>query len=258
MSVFIGTEQTSIYAVYNSAISLINSLINAALAAPQNSLGQIINTETEKAKKIVHEYEFTAILVAMILFSTTMAMILPFVRMYTSGVNDADYIHPQIAILMVIIAVLQIIHIPSGRCIELSGNFKAVRNIQSVTFVLLATLSAIGAAQYGVIGLLVAKMITNIVLAAMEIVYAHSKVVCIPVKNFLRVLVPNLLIASSISWIEYTILKNAVLSWGTFILAGFALVLLNSLVAMTVGILFYRSEMVSAWERYSRVLHLKK
>ncbi len=258
MSVFVGTVQTSVYAVYNSVVSLISNFINTALIAPQNALGQIINTEKEKAKEIVQEYEFTAILIAMVLFSTTMAMILPFVRVYTAGVNDANYIQPQIAVLLVVTGVLQIIHIPSGRCIELSGDFKAVRNIQLVTFILLAVLSIIGALWDGLCGLLWAKLLTNVVLAAMEIVYAHKKIIQISEKDYLRILVPYLIITTITSGAEFNLLKNVNLNWMQFIITGVGLILVNTLVMLVVGMLLYKDEMMVLWNRYSRVLHLRK
>lgn len=258
MSVFVGTAQTSVYAVYNSVVSLISNFINTALIAPQNALGQIINTEKEKAKAIVHEYEFTAILIAMTLFSTTMALILPFVRVYTAGVGDVDYIQPLVAILLVVTGVLQIIHIPSGRCIELSGDFRAVRNIQLVTFILLAVLSVVGALWQGLVGLLLAKLLTNVMLAAMEIIYAHKNIIQISEKEYLKILVPYLVITTIVSGAEYAFLDNASLNWVLFIIIGVGLVLVNSLIMIGFGILLYKNEMKILWNRYSKVLHLRK
>lgn len=257
MSVFVGTVQTSVYAVYYSAVSLISNLIDTALVAPQNALGQIINTERERTKDIVHEYEFTAVLVTTILFSTTLALIIPFIRLYTMGVNDVNYIQPQIAILLVLIAVLQIIHIPSGRCIELSGDFKTVRNIQLTTFFMLVVFSFFGGLRLGLNGLLLAKLIATLALAFMEIRYTHKKILRTPLKNYTSILIPNLIAGTIVAGMEFLILINISLTWSAFLLTGIALVFLNGLFFLAFGYLLYNKEIKALWNRYSRFLHMK-
>lgn len=258
MSIFVGTVQTSVYAVYNSVVSIISNFANTTLMAPQNSLGQIINTEKGHAKDIIREYEYTTILVAAILFSTTLALIMPFVRLYTAQINDANYIQPNIAILLVLISVLQIIHIPSGRCIELSGDFSAVKKIQLTTFVLLALLSILGAWLFGLIGLLMAKLITNIILATMEIYYAHTVILESNVSGYLRILLPNMTIVCLITFFEYRILCDVSVNLLTFLCYGMILVVFNSLLILMFGKLCYKDQMNEILYRYRKYLHFSK
>lgn len=255
MSVFVGMIQTSVYTVYNSVVALMSNFINTALLAPQNSLGQIINTEKEKARQVVHEYEYTAVLIATILFSTTTALIIPFIRVYTVGVNDTNYIQPLVGLLLIAIAVLQIIHIPSGRCIELSGDFKAVRNIQLITFCFLAGMSLVGALVAGLIGLLFAKLLTNLALATMEIIYAHKKILNVRITRYMNILLPNIFFASIISWLEFWILKDTVLNWFLFVICGFSLLLINTITMISVGLIFYRKDLQTIWHRYCGVIY---
>lgn len=255
MSVFVGTIQTSVYTVYNSVVALMSNFINTALLAPQNSLGQIINTEKEKAKQVVLEYEYTAILIATIIFSTTTALIIPFVRLYTLGVNDTNYIQPLIGLLLVAIAVLQIIHVPSGRCIELSGDFKAVKNIQLITFCLLAGLSLVGALLSGLKGLLMAKLLTNIILATMEIVYAHKNILNMQISRYINLLLPNIVFASTVSGLEFFALRDMGMSWFLFFILGVSLLVINSILVIGIGCIFCKKEINSVWCRYSNIVY---
>lgn len=240
MSVFVGTLQASVYVVYNSIVSIINSFLNIATSAPQNALGQIINTEKQKLKYTMKEYEGTVMFMSVLLLSTTLALIVPFVRFYTMGVTDVAYIQPVLAIILVVISATQIIHIPSGRCIELSGSFKIVRNIQLVTFVALTVFSAIGIYIYDLIGLLLAQLITNLVLAGMEIGYAHIKIVEGSVKDFFQLLIPHILLAVVLSWCEFKILFSVQLNILTFAILGVAVFSINTVIILVFEYVFFR------------------
>ena len=249
MAVFVGTSQTSIYTVYNSVMSLIHNFSNVALNAPQNALGQILNSEKQRVKKTLDEYEYTSVLIISILLSVTMALYIPFIKLYTADVTDANYIQPEIALLLVLITLTQMIHIPSGKCIELSGKFKVVKTIQIITFVSLLILSMAGALIKGLMGLLIAKLITNIILASVEIGYAHIKVVEKSLKRFLLILCPNIAIAATLAFVEYKLMFSIEVTIIRFLICGILLLMVNSLVLVGFGRVFYSEVIKSLFNR---------
>ena len=253
LAVFVGTLQTSVYVVYNSVISVISNLINTALTAPQNALGQIINSEKEKVKKTVIEYEYSALLISAILLTSTMALIIPFVRFYTTGVNDINYIQPSVAIILVLISASQLIHIPSGKCIELSGDFKAVKRIQLTTFFLLAVLSIVGASSAGLIGLLTAQLVTNVVLAWMEISYAHRKIIN-DTTGFLKMLYPHIGLALLLSVLECGLLYEVQINWISFVGIGLIVVIVNAVLFCLWGYVFFRAQMLPIFTRLTKII----
>lgn len=258
MSTFVGTVQTSIYAVYNSVMSIVHNFTNVALNAPQNALGQIINTEKDKLKNTLNEYEYTSVFISCVLLSATMVLYIPFVRIYTDGVTDVDYIQPQIAVFLVLITISQMIHIPSGKCIELSGSFKVAKKIQLATLILLAVFSTVGAVVGGLMGLLAAKLATNLVLAAMEIIYAHTKISKGTLLSYLLTVLPNVAVASVISFAEYRVLYEMELNLFGFFAAGVIVVTVNALVLLLFGLIFYPKLIKNLFFRAKKLLPLKK
>lgn len=258
MSTFVGTVQTSIYAVYNSVMSIIHNFTNVALNAPQNALGQIINTEKDKLKKTLEEYEYTSVFLASVLLSATMALYIPFIRIYTDGVTDVDYIRPEIALLLVLITVTQMIHIPSGKCIELSGNFKIAKKIQMITLVMLAAFSAAGAYLNGLIGLLVAKLATNLILAAMEVGYTHTKIAEGTLGSFFVTVIPNVAVLSAMAFAEYKLLADIQMDLLMFFFAGVAVVTVNTAVLLLFGLIFYPKLIKKLFIRAKNLIIKKK
>ncbi len=258
MSTFVGTVQTSIYAVYNSVMSIVHNFTNVALNAPQNALGQIINTEKDKLKKTLEEYEYTSVLSSSVLLSATMALYIPFVRIYTKGVTDVDYIQPEIALLLVLITITQMIHIPSGKCIELSGKFKITKKIQILTLVTLAVFSTIGAYFNGLIGLLLAKLATNFILAAMEVGYTHTRIAKGTLGRFFAIVLPNVVVSSLVAFAEYRVLLNAHMNLFTFFIAGVIVVIFNSAVLLLFGLVFYKKLIKQLFARAKGLITRKK
>lgn len=240
LAVFVGTLQTSVYFVFNSVIAIVNNIVNTTLLAPQNALGQIINSDQERLGETMKEYEFTSLIISSTLLATTMALIIPFIRIFTARINDVEYVQPVIAILLLLITATQIVHIPSGKCIELSGNFKVVRRIQLVAFSMLTVLSIIGVYYYGLTGLLIAKLFTNIILAILEIRYAHTKIIRGSLISFLWITIPNIIIACVLAAIESVVLYNAHISVFSFVVIGFILLIMNLAVLILFGYLFNR------------------
>lgn len=255
LAVFVGTLQTSVYVVYNSVINIINNLINTALVAPQNALGQIINSEKEKVKKTVMEYEYSALLISSILLTSTIALIIPFIRFYTADVNDINYIQPSVAILLVLIAATQLIHIPSGKCIELSGDFKTVKRIQLTTFVLLAVSSVVGASTSGLIGLLIVRLLTNTILAWMEISYAHKTIIK-DSTGFGRILLLHVGFAAVLSAVECSLLYNYQINLLKFMLLGLSVVVVNVLMFGLLSYTFFKPLMLHLIARFRSIVKL--
>lgn len=254
IATFIGAAFTSVYAVYNSVISIITNYVHVVLSAPQNALGQVINHEKDRLKSILEEYEYIAILASTIFFSTTMVLLIPFIRLYTTNVNDVNYIVPAIAAIMVLTSLLQIIHIPSGQCIELSGNFRVVRNIQTFSCITLIVLSALGGTLYGFIGILAAKLATNVVLALFEIVYTHSKIAENTLARFMQLLFPNFGVAFILTFIEYRLLFEVNVNIFEFLLLGIVVLTINAAVILVFSKIFYNELLGKVINRFARIL----
>ena len=250
-----GTLMMSVYTVYNSVVSIVANFIQVFLTSPKNALGQVVNSEKQNLRKILHEYEYVVVLVSMALLSTTMALIIPFIKIYTAGISDVDYIVPLIPVLLVLTFYSQLIHIPSGQCIELSGNFRVARKIQTVALIVLAVCSALGVVFLGLIGLLLAKIFTNLILAIAEITFTHTKIVPNSINDFLKVMIPNFLLSATMTFAEYKMLLSMKINIIEFFIAGIVVVIINVTILFIFNFVFYRNDF---WRILNRFLSLLK
>lgn len=261
ISTFISTIVASIYAVYNGVYSIISNIINAALIAPRNALGQIMNDGNMKRASlsaIYDEYEWTSGFIISVLFSTSFALTIPFVNMYTNDVADVNYIDKTLATLFVLNSVFQMIHIPSGTCIEVSGHFKAVKIIQTVAAVLIIVTSVIGALKWGVYGIMVAKLITSILLTILEVYYTRTRILKSPILDFFKNVMPALIVATAISVFEYNLLEDIQFTVVRFLLYGSVILVVNLIIVSSVCILFNRKAFIAMKNRVATITRRRR
>ena len=84
--------------------------------------------------------------------------IIPFIRLYTKGVNDVNYIYPWLPLMFCLVKLLDRIRIVSGNLTGLAGYAKKVSVISLVEAFLNLTLSLIFVQIWGINGVLVATV----------------------------------------------------------------------------------------------------
>ena len=242
ISVFVSTVDASIYAVYNTVITLIKSIETAVINAPRMSLGYLIaenDLSSERVKKVYNEYEFTAIFSASFLLGVTMVMIMPFISVYSAEFTDASYSNWYIAILLIITCLVECIHIPSGVLITMSGHFKEGKKIQIIAGLVLLVTLGISVVFWGMNGIIVAVLLTAIVLAFMEIFYAKRVLLKDNLFGFAKNLAVNV-IANLILITIGLSLNITVSNFSEFFVIALGVFIINTLVIIVINYFFCR------------------
>ena len=230
-----GTMLASVYYVYNQVLLMLKTLLHSVIDAPRHSLGQLM---TEREKKdvwpVFAQYEYIAFLAVFVILTTCGSLIMPFIGLYTSDFADANYYDSVIAFMMVIIAVIEMIHIPSGHLLNMAGLFRVCRNIQVSSCLLLIVTMAVGGVLWGVYGMLIAILLCAVLLAVLEMGYVHTKFFPGKLPALLYRLLPLAIFGAALCWLEIYLLPP-VNSYFSFLLWGIILGAGNVLGAVAVG-----------------------
>jgi len=229
-----GTMLASVYAVYNSVFVMIKALLHAAIDAPRLGFGQMLTERSrEEVWPVYKQYEFLAIIFTFIAMTTGAALIMPFIRLYTSGIDDINYYDLTIAILMILIGMVEMIHIPSGHLINMSGNFRISKYFQIIACaVLIVSMSVLGM-LYGVYGMLVSLLVVAILLAVMEIGFIHTRFFEHKVMEFAGILVPFAIAGVAVSCFEMKFI-NDVSGYPMLLVYAIIVLLVNALICLAV------------------------
>ena len=133
------------------------------------------------------------------------------------------------------------IHTPSGTIICVSGHFKAARNIQTVACIVSVILLISGGYLFGLYGIMGTLLITSIVLAVLEIWYAHKKIFNKSVKNFIYKICLNFFITLVLCYL-WNIMNIRFNSYTSFLISGLIIFITNTLVILLVNCLFFKED----------------
>lgn len=250
-----GTALASVYAVYNNVFLMLKNLLHSIIDAPRHSLGQLLTErKREDVWPVFAAYEYVAFLAIFVMLTTCCTLILPFIGLYTDGFTDnINYYDLLIALLMVITAATEMVHIPSGHLLNMAGCFRVSRNFQIVTCGVLVISMVLGGYFWGVYGMLSAVLLCAVLLAVLEIGYVHTRFFQKTFLKLLRLLLPLVISGTALCYMEMR-LPIVIRSYWQFILYGILFVILNGLAAVTVSLIFNRKVFLSLLRRAKGLL----
>lgn len=128
ISTFCSLALSSVYAVYNLVFSTLNSMINTANAGLGFVLGQNYYKDRNRFLKIYDLYCSAYTSVVFIIITVAYILIEPFIKIYTNGIRDIDYIISGLGLLFAIINIMSGVRAVAARLITVSGNADVTKN----------------------------------------------------------------------------------------------------------------------------------
>lgn len=107
ISMFCGLKYVSVYAVYNLVYSALTALVSMVRNSTNYVLGQSYHKDHKSFLEIYKAYSSFQVCLGAIFSSTSMVLIIGFVKLYTRGVNDINYIDYVAAFLFALNIILE-------------------------------------------------------------------------------------------------------------------------------------------------------
>lgn len=194
LSIFMSTSLSSIYSVYNMVFVALNGVLFTIYNAVNYNLGKDYSYDIEKYKKTHDLYNSIFMSLITILMSVAYILIIPFVKLYTSGVNDINYIYKGLPLLFCLVHLLSWSRYVSGNLSDISGYVKQTSYISVIEAVLNIVLSIVLVRFLGIIGVLLG----TVIVLPIKVVYltwlSDKKILKRSVFNTLKILFTNYLI----------------------------------------------------------------
>ncbi len=124
LSVFCNLKVVSIYAIYNMIFTAINGLINSIHSGCYYVLGQTYNQEKERYSKVHDCYDVYYMAFVFSMMTVTYILIIPFIKLYTAGATDLNYVDNILPVMFCLINLLSSCRITNSNLIKISGHAK--------------------------------------------------------------------------------------------------------------------------------------
>ena len=159
LSIFVSTQLSSVYSIYNLVFTNINVLLNAVYSSVVYILGQTYHDNLNKYAKI-HDIFTSVFLGGMtILMSIAYVLIIPFVELYTQGVTDIEYAYPALPVLFCLVQIISWSRYVTGNLTAVAGYAKYTGGVSMIEAIINVVLSVVLVQQFGIVGVLIATVV---------------------------------------------------------------------------------------------------
>ena len=239
LSMFISTQISSVYGIYNMVFTNLNVLLNAVYTSVNYTLGQTFHEDKEKYKKL-HD-AFTSIFMGTmtILMCIAYVMILPFVKLYTKGVTDVNYIYEYLPVMFCLVQIISWSRYISGNLTALAGYVKQTSRVSLIEALTNIVLSIVLVHRFGLIGVLAATVIA----LPLKVIYctylSDKKILNRSCWKTISILGINYLFFAAVV-IGSRFINIQMNSWGVFLKYGVIVSIIMVITGITLNILVNR------------------
>ena len=177
LTFFSNPLEVSVYSVYMLVINSIKDLAVSLSGGIDSWFGNLLAKGDNKTlNENLKLYEFFYFSIVAILFACTMSLELPFVKVYTAGITDADYIRPSFAYIMIFAELVMAIRIPYNSIVLSAGHFKQTQFGAWIEAGLNVSISCILVKKYGIVGVAVGTLIAMLYRTTEYIIYSSKNI----------------------------------------------------------------------------------
>lgn len=176
LTYFCGLEVVSVYALYTLIFDMVSTLIANFNEGFSFKLGQLFNSDRKKFDKLFNVYERFYIGISFALYTVCCILIIPFIKLYTTGITDIEYVLPLLPLMFAVIKILVSGRALSGIVATCAGHFKLTQNRAIIEAIINITVSIVCVIFLGIYGVLIGTIVALLYRANDMIIYANSKI----------------------------------------------------------------------------------
>lgn len=252
LTLFADLYSVAVYSVYNMIVTNIQNLVISFASGMEALFGDMLaRGEQDQLHKTFSNYETLLSVIGVILFGTTLSMILPFVALYTEGISDVTYHVPLLAVFLTLAGLLYCLRLPYHSLVIAAGHFRQTKGAAYAEAAINVTLSVILVRAYGIPGVAFATMLATAIRFIYYVVYLSRHIFDRPVGAFVRrMLVNGLAFASSVAVGMLIVQILSIKSYLSWTLCAGINALLITLIVIALNYAFYRQELSATMTKF--------
>ena len=127
LSLFGNFKLVSIYSVYGMFFNKLSDLMDLIINSISFKMGQVFHTERSRFSKTFRSYETLYSIITTLCYTAAALFLLPVIRIYTSGITDANYISSALIVMFALKSLLGNGKNPYHQIVQFAGEFERTR-----------------------------------------------------------------------------------------------------------------------------------
>lgn len=244
LTTFSTLVNVSIYTVYYLPMSGARLMIMSMISGIEALIGNLwAKQDLAELRKVFAWTEWSIHTGTTLIFTLTAVLIVPFVQVYTHGVNDANYMQPLFGVLLVAANSGHCLRLPYNIMILAAGHYKQTQHNYIIAAVMNIAISIVCVMQFGLIGVALGTLAAMVYQTVWMAWYNSKNFIQWPMKNFFKQMAVNAVSAVSIFIVSgyFTMTGVSYLEW---VILAIKVTFGGIVVALLINYVFYKGFML--------------
>ena len=239
LTLFSSNSIVSVYSVYFLVVSSIKNIVFSLSSGILALFGNLLsNSEISKLNSIFHKYEWLMHTFVVLVFSITGILIIPFIRVYTFGITDFNYIYPAFGILLTMAYSMYCLRLPYNQMVLAAGHFKETQNSAISEALINVFISVILVKNYGLVGVAVGTLCAMIYRTIYLAWYLSKNIIEREIKHFIEHLIIDIIsVVVMILATRWIVLAE--ISFFAWVVMAIKITLICVCVSLVINLIFY-------------------
>ena len=248
----------SIYSVYHLVIYGVKNLFLSLTNGVQSLMGEMLaKNEKKELRDFFNWIEWLLHTGTVFVFGCTGVLIVPFVKVYTQGVTDANYIVPLFAALITIAHASHCLRLPYNILILAAGHYKQTQWNYIIAAIMNILISVFTVKLWGLVGVAIGTLCAMFYQTIWMANYDSKNILNINLKSFIKHLIVDVLSAVIATGLTFWIPMNnaSYLDWA-FLAIIVSVIWLS--VIILINLIFYKEEITKLRDSISKRFRFAK
>lgn len=176
LTFFSGLKLVSVYTMYNYLFSTVMTLILTVVNSIIYVLGRVFFEDQKRYLRYHDAFQIIYLSLGCIIFSTLYVCVIPFMKLYTVGFTDVNYIDPLLPVFFLAMQFLNIMRGPENNLINIAGHFLKTQNRAIIEMSINVIASVVCVKIWGIYGVLLGTIIALLYRSNDIIIYGNHKI----------------------------------------------------------------------------------
>ncbi len=259
LTLFTNMLEVSVYSVYNMVSNAIKNIVMSFSNGLEAAFGNMIaKNENELVKENLSIIEFIIYNISTIIYVCAIVLIIPFVRIYTKGINDVNYIRLEFSYIILIAQFFYTIRIPYQMIVQAAGHYKQTKNGAMIEALLNIGISVILVINYGIIGVGIGTLVAMLFRTMQLANYTAKNIV----KRSVLITIKKCMISFFEGFICIVIINKINLSFSQTYLNWIINAFWSGIIVFTIvgigALIFYRDDFKRTFTKLKRIFYKNK
>lgn len=244
LTLFATLSDVSIYSVYFLVVKGVKQLFMSMTNGITSLIGELwARQELAELKKTFGWAEWVIHTGTTFVFGVTAVLIVPFVKVYTLGIDDAKYIQPLFAALIVAANAAHCLRLPYNIMILAAGHYKQTQNNYIVAAIINIVVSVFAVKTWGLIGVAIGTLLAMGYQTVWMAWYDSKNLIQWPFANFLKKITVDIItvILCSIVSRVFTVMTISYFEW---IINAIEVAVVWLAIMVIINLIFYKDKVL--------------